>query len=66
MLKWLKDLKDDVRQRTDEEIMKAIDLLEQIVPQNESESKAIKLMIEVYYYELQERMWSSMDAIWCT
>lgn len=65
-MNWLKDLKDDVRQRTDDEIMKAIDLLEQRVPQNESESKAIKLMIEVYYYELQERMWSSMDAIWCT
>jgi hypothetical protein len=61
MLKWLKDLKDDVRQRTDDEIMKAIDLLEQRVPQNESESKAIKLMKDVYFYELQERNWRDME-----
>lgn len=60
-MNWLKELKADAMQRTDDEIMKAIDLLEQRVPQNESESKAIKLMKDVYFYELQERNWRDME-----
>ena len=61
MLNWLKNVKADARQRTDGELMSAIDMLDLRVPKNESEAKAIKLMKEVYWYELQERNWASLD-----
>ena len=61
MLNWLKDVKADARRRTDGELMHAIDMLDLRVPKNKSEAKAIELTKEVYWYELQERNWASLD-----
>lgn len=62
MKKWLESVKDDAKQRSVDELMKAVDVLEVKVPKNESEKKAIKLMLQIYEYEIQVRMWQLNEA----
>ena len=54
---WLKSVKSDAQRRTVDELMRAVDTLEAKVAKNEHEAKAIDLMIKIYDYEIQERLW---------
>lgn len=58
MKEWLKMIKEDAKERTDSELMRGIDLLDERVAKSKAESKAIELMKAVYWNELQERLWS--------
>ena len=57
MKKWLDDVKTKAQRMSDTELMYAMDILGTKVAKNPSEAMAIKLMDEIYFYELQLRMW---------
>lgn len=57
---WAEYVKADAQKMTDSRLMEGIDILDakSKTARNTKDKKAISLMKQIYYNELQERLWA--------
>lgn len=54
---WCAQIKSEAQKMNYGKLMDTIDALEAKVPKNPTEARAIELMLKIYEYELQKRLW---------